>query len=79
MLSKWYANAEQMGLYKIRKDKIYIFSLYFKLKTSRIKIRTSKLFKYLNLYEYTRKLFKCLKTNLNSVYGPIELFYLVSV
>ena len=68
-----------MGLYKIRKDKIYIFSLYLNIKTSIIKIRTSKLFKYINLYEYTRKLFKCLKINLNSVYGPIELFYLVSV
>lgn len=68
-----------MGLYKIRKDKIYIFSLYFNLKTSIIKIRTSKQLKNLILYKYTRKVFKCLKTNLNSVYGLIELFYLVSV
>ena len=68
-----------MGLYKIRKDKIYIFSLYFNLKTSVIKIRTSKQLKNLILYKYTRKVFKCLKTNLNSVYGLVELFYLVSV
>ncbi len=68
-----------MGLYKIRKDKIYIFSLYFNLKTSIIKIRTFKQLKNLILYKYTRKVFKCLKTNLNSVYGLIELFYLVSV
>lgn len=68
-----------MGLYKIRKDKIYIFSLYFNLKTSVIKIRTSKQLKNLILYKYTRKVFKCLKTNLNSVYGLVELFYFVSV
>lgn len=68
-----------MGLYKIRKDNIYIFSLYFNLKTSVIKIRTSKQLKNLILYKYTRKVFKCLKTNLNSVYGLVELFYFVSV
>ncbi len=67
MLSKCYANAEQMGLYKIRKDKIISFRYYLNSKTSTINIITSKLLKDLNLYKYTRKLLKCLRTHLNSV------------
>jgi|9_EtaG_2_1085328.scaffolds.fasta_scaffold08858_3 hypothetical protein len=67
MLSKWSANAEQMGLYKIRKDKIISFRYYLNSKTSIINIRASKLLKNINLYKYTRKLLKCLRTHLDSV------------
>jgi hypothetical protein len=65
MLSKWSANAEQMGLYKIRKDNKRKDKI--RIKTSIIKIKRFKQLKKTNLYEYTKKLFECLRTYLNSV------------